>query len=127
MLMHANIAKTAPWQDLMLNCFLARTTWGKKDSGIEWKESVPHPSHDVFTAHLSIGHHDSKLHRRSSCNVQRKERNIPVEDGVEASLELGDQISQSFMQQHCFLLPKRHEQLVDNANEVWPAVTLRST
>jgi len=26
MLMHANIAKTAPWQELMLSCFLARTT-----------------------------------------------------------------------------------------------------
>ena len=99
---------------------------GKQDRGTEWKESSTQRAWCLQGANLSIGHHNTKLNRRSSCNVQREERNIPVEDGVEASLKLGDQVSKSFAKQHCFLLPQRHEELADNANEVWSAVTLKS-
>ena len=78
----------------------------------------------VCFPHISRGRNDTELDKVCSCRVHGEERNVAVEKGIQATCELLDQVKSSIAQTIFFLLTKSYKQLLDNADEVWPRVSL---
>ena len=78
----------------------------------------------ICFSHISRRRNDTELDKVCSCCVHGEERNVTVEKGAQTTCELLDQVKSSIAQTIFFLLPKSHRQLLDNADEVWPRVSL---